>query len=289
MSLQKLFHDNGYITAAFGKRHLYGSIDDGWDIHSSHLAHESPDNSYVEWINKEGYAQEFANDWAAEFSCPPPNSDASTSLPFSLLASRLSHLPNTHTMEAYTAKLTNDFIKQHKNCHKPYFVFSSFYRPHQPYTPLPEYASKYESKSWGNGKRYGDNIKRPETLSQDYHSLPPFLQMQCEGDNRVWRMDKARENEQLYRTYISYYYALVEEIDYHIGTILETLKNYGDIDNTIIIYTSDHGDFVGSHGMVEKAAEGHNIYEDTLRVPLMFSWKNNMVKKHYKQRTCRFN
>ena len=40
-------------------------------------------------------------------------------------------------------------------------------------------------------------------------------------------------------------------------------------EETIIIYTSDHGDFVGNHGMVEKAAAGHNIYEDILNIPLM--------------------
>ena len=44
-------------------------------------------------------------------------------------------------------------------------------------------------------------------------------------------------------------------------------------ENTIVIYASDHGDFVGGHGMIEKAALGHNVYEETLRVPMMFFWK----------------
>ena len=52
---------------------------------------------------------------------------------------------------------------------------------------------------------------------------------------------------------------------------MKTLEAEGMLENTIVIYTSDHGDFVGRHGMVEKCAIGHNIYEETLRVPLIVS------------------
>jgi len=50
------------------------------------------------------------------------------------------------------------------------------------------------------------------------------------------------------------------------------------LESTIIIYTSDHGDFVGSHGMIEKCAPGHNVYEETLRVPMIISWPGNISK-----------
>jgi len=49
------------------------------------------------------------------------------------------------------------------------------------------------------------------------------------------------------------------------------LEEEGLRENTIVVYASDHGDFVGRHGMVEKCAQGHNVYEDTMRVPLIFS------------------
>ena len=48
------------------------------------------------------------------------------------------------------------------------------------------------------------------------------------------------------------YYALVTEIDTHIGNILRTLAEAVLADNTIVVYTSDHGDFVGAHGLCEK-------------------------------------
>jgi arylsulfatase A-like enzyme len=61
----------------------------------------------------------------------------------------------------------------------------------------------------------------------------------------------------------------VSEVDHWIGEILAALEASGQADNTLIVYTADHGDFVGHHGMVEKCACGHNVYEDTLRVPLI--------------------
>lgn len=85
-------------------------------------------------------------------------------------------------------------------------------------------------------------------------------------------MDKAFEDEQLWRNYIGAYYALVTELDHHIGDIITALEDAGMKDETIIIYTSDHGDFVGNHGMVEKAAAGHNVYEDILNIPLIIRY-----------------
>ena len=53
------------------------------------------------------------------------------------------------------------------------------------------------------------------------------------------------------------------------GEILDALDEADLEEETIVIYTSDHGDFVGNHGMVEKAAAGHNVYEDILNIPLI--------------------
>jgi arylsulfatase A-like enzyme len=104
-----------------------------------------------------------------------------------------------------------------------------------------------------------------------------MLTGQFRGQNRVWRLDLARENAQLYRDYVSAYYALVEEIDHHIGDVLTSLEALGLLENTIVVYTSDHGDFVGAHGMIEKCAHGHNVYEDTLRVPLIVHWPEKIA------------
>jgi arylsulfatase A-like enzyme len=133
----------------------------------------------------------------------------------------------------------------------------------------------YDVSEWGEGTKNGSSIKMPENFYQPTETLPPVLQSQRNGGNKVWNMDKAFEDEQLWRNYIGAYYALVTEIDHHIGEILKALEESGIEDETIVIYTSDHGDFVGNHGMVEKCAFGQNVYEDILNVPLIFRIPGN--------------
>jgi arylsulfatase len=92
---------------------------------------------------------------------------------------------------------------------------------------------------------------------------------------RVWNVDKAFADEQIWRNHIGAYYALVTEMDHLIGEILKALDEAGIAEETIVIYVSDHGDFVGNHGMVEKTAAGQNVYEDILNVPLIIRYPGN--------------
>jgi arylsulfatase A-like enzyme len=184
-------------------------------------------------------------------------------------------------MEAYTAMETQKMIEEHAASNTPFFCWANFYRPHQPYNPLPKYMEMYDVSDWGEGTRAGSAIKKPESFYEPTENLPPQLQGQRNGNNKVWNMDKAYENEQLWRNYIGAYYALVTEIDHHVGEILKALEENGLDNETIVIYTSDHGDFVGNHGMVEKCAFGQNVYEDILNIPLIIRYpaKNKEGKR----------
>ncbi|TNJ44899.1 sulfatase-like hydrolase/transferase [Tamlana fucoidanivorans] len=270
-SMATILKANGYKTYAFGKRHTKAAIDEGWDVKRSHLCDESREN-YVTWIDSLGYAKEFANDWAAEFGKPPSCSMAHGLIHTADLATRISSLPEGYTMEAYTAKNTIDVIKKHKTTKTPFFCWATFYRPHQPYTPLKKYMDMYDVSKWGDGIKNGSSIKIPASFYEATSNLPPFLQAQRNGGNKVWNMDKAAKEEQLWRNYIGAYYALVSEVDYYIGEIINQLEKAGLKEETLIIYTTDHGDFVGNHGMVEKAAMGHNVYEDILNIPLIIKY-----------------
>lgn len=275
VSIQQALQDNGYETYAFGKRHLHDNADQGWTLHKSHLANESPEDNYVKWVEKQGCAEEFGEDWAAEFGqFPPGNSLSGKKYPTADMGTRMTKLKENQTMEAYSALNTIQLIRNRKNTDKPFFCFTSFYRPHQPYNPLKKYLAMYDVTHWGKGTKKKDGIVKPMSLNQPAESLPPFLANQRDDINGIWCLGKAAKNEQLYRNYIGSYYALVTEIDYWIGKIFDELEANDMLDNTIVIYASDHGDFVGSHGMIEKSAVGHNVYEETLRIPLIFYWKN---------------
>jgi arylsulfatase A-like enzyme len=270
--MQSAFRANGYTTAAFGKRHLELACDEGWDIAASHFVSESPDDNYVHWIQQRGLGEVFDRDWAAEFCHGARGTPAERiEMPGAPMATLESQLPDDATMEAWTKQRTVGFIEQQGRSDRPFFCFASFYRPHQPYTPLERYYSRLDRSRWGTGRRAGDGISMPPGLRQDISQLPPRFQRVFEGVNRVFCLDRARKDEQLYRNYVAAYCALVEEIDTHVGDILDVLDTAGLRENTVVIYASDHGDFVGAHGMIEKCAAGHNIYEDILRVPLVIS------------------
>lgn len=286
-SLQYTLQQSGYTTYGFGKRHLHDAADKGWSVLKSHSKQENPEDNYVKWIEEQGYAKEFGEDWAAEFGkFPAGNSLQGTKYPNAKMGTRTSSLPNDYTMEAYSALNTLDVIKEHgsgKKKGEPFFVYTSFYRPHQPYCPLPSYLSKHDGTKWGEGRNNNSSVAMPETLREPAENLTPFMTKLRGNKNGIWCLGLAAEDEQLYRNYITAYYALVEEIDHWVGEMYAELEKQGLLENTIIIYTSDHGDFVGNHGMIEKAAAGQNIYEDTLRVPFIFSWKGQIEPNRTKE------
>ena len=269
--LQESFHRHGYATAAFGKRHLYLGCDRGWDIKASHLVIESPDDNYVHWVTDQGHGETFDRDWAAEFGRGAENTPSyDREIPHALLTVRESQLPDDLTMEAWTARRAGDFLRARAGEEDPFFCVASFYRPHQPYTPLPKYFGRFDRSHWGNGRNAGDGLAEPRSLRQPVEDLPPAFQAQTASKAGPFQFRLAREDEQIYRDYLAAYYALVEEIDDHVGTLLHVLEETGQLENTIVLYTSDHGDFAGHHGMAEKCSVGHNVYEDTVRVPMLF-------------------
>ncbi len=279
ISMATIFKLNNYNTYTFGKRHVSSAIDEGWDVKKDHQFKPDDDDNYISWIERNGYAKEFAWDWAAEFGRGPKgSSEFETKIPTADLGTRISKLPAEFTMEAYTMHETLKMIKEQSGSEKPFLCWATFYRPHQPYNPLPKYMDMYNVSEWGEGTKKGSGIKMPESFYEPTENLPPLLQSQRNGGNKVWNMDKAFRNEQLWRDYIGAYYALVTEIDYCVGEILKALDEAGMAEETIVIYTSDHGDFVGNHGMVEKAAAGQNVYEDILNIPLILRFPGKTEK-----------
>ncbi len=251
LPLHKLLQAGGYRTGAFGKMHLArGLRENGWDRSATTISpkQDPSDENYDEWIAKRGQAESHKRDFGGSHSAPLMSQTSQTS-------------PDNRTT-AYVSGKTIEFLRQCKQADKPFFCWSSFIYPHQPYTPLPQWAKLYDI----------DKIKLPKNLEEPVENLPPALQNWRKRTTPPWNCGSAAKDHEIYRRYVAYYYALVSEIDHHIGAVLAELKRLGLDENTIVIYASDHGDFVAAHGMVEKCAVGHNVYEDTLHVPLMFRW-----------------
>ena len=143
---------------------------------------------------------------------------------------------------------------------KPLFMVIGFPGPHPPYDPTPEYINRYMNR----------DIPLPDVSAEELAGLPPpFVEkrqhdVDVDHDSVAWDLNPTPE--QLHRMR-AYYCANVEMIDREVGEILDTLEQRGKLDNTIVIFTSDHGDCLGDHGLSQKWAP----YEAVTRVPLIIS------------------
>lgn len=149
---------------------------------------------------------------------------------------------------------------------QPLFMQIGFPGPHPPYDPTPELAEAYMQR----------DIPIPKVTQEELNSQPPPYQQlrkhntEIDHDSVVHLADPS--DEQLHRLR-AYYNANVEMIDTQIGNILDTLEAQGYLENSIVIFTSDHGDCLGDHGHIQK----WTMYDIITRVPTIF-WSPNRFK-----------
>jgi arylsulfatase A-like enzyme len=134
---------------------------------------------------------------------------------------------------------------------QPFFLHVNFTGPHDPLVHPPGYKDKYKPAEM--------------KLPLNFLSRHPFDHGNLEGrDEKLlpWPRTKADVLDEL-----AVYYAVIDHIDKQVGRIIEQLRIDGRLENTYVIYTSDHGLALGSHGLMGK----QNMYEHTIRVPLLIA------------------
>jgi arylsulfatase A-like enzyme len=152
-----------------------------------------------------------------------------------------SHIPLEHSCEVVLAKQTIRFLRNQGEPNDkgdpdaPWFAWVSFSRPHSPLTPSEPFASMYS----------------PESLTMPPSADPDVIANQPNRIRQVPRTKEAPSPEEV-SVMVAAYLGLVSQVDYGIGLVLEELENQGLIDNTIIVFTSDHGDYAGEHGLWSK-------------------------------------
>lgn len=158
-------------------------------------------------------------------------------------------LPDSLFMTAWQGKKTIEALRRAAKIGRPFSITCSFVFPHPPMVPPKPYHGMYPV-----------NEIQPPFSIKDPHIDSPYKS----------RMTAKREysDPQLIPYMTSNYFGLVTQIDNWVGEILRTLDETGLRDNTIIIFTSDHGEMLGSHGMQGKAA----FYEESARIPLIINF-----------------
>jgi arylsulfatase A-like enzyme len=142
------------------------------------------------------------------------------------------------------------FLKQ-RDAARPFFMYLAFANPHDPRVAAPKYMEMYRR----------DEIPLPK----NYLPLHPFdngEQLVRDEQLAAW----PRSEEEI-RQHLHDYYATITALDGHIGRLLEALRASGQYDNTIIVYSADHGLAMGSHGLMGK----QSLYEHSMKAPLIFA------------------
>jgi arylsulfatase A-like enzyme len=134
---------------------------------------------------------------------------------------------------------------------EPFFLHVNFTAPHDPLLMPPGYADRFDP----------DQIPLPS----NYLPVHPFEHGNISGrDEQLLPWPRSPE---LVKKTLAYYYAVVAHMDEQIGRMLHALEEQGLTDKTLVVFTSDHGIAIGSHGLRGK----QNMYEHTIGVPLLIA------------------
>ena len=133
----------------------------------------------------------------------------------------------------------------------PFFLYLSFTSPHDPRTPPGEYATMYKP----------EDVPVPENFYPEH----PFDNGEMRIRDEV--LAEFPRTPEIVQQHIADYYGMITSQDAEMGRLLQTLEAKGHLDNTIVIYTADHGLAVGQHGLLGK----QNLYSHSIRVPSIFA------------------
>ncbi len=151
-----------------------------------------------------------------------------------------------------------DFLESRPD-DRPFCLYLSFYEPHAPHVAPRRYEKLYPP----------EEMVVPELAENELESK---ARRYTEKYNALKMPDAARED---YQRFISVYYGMVSFIDEQVGRVMEALREQRLLENTLIVFTSDHGDFCGEHGMVKK----DTVHLDSLlHVPLLISQKGRLAE-----------
>ena len=242
-----ILRESGYRTAAVGKMHFTPAyLDVGFD--RMQLAEQDGpgryDDDYHRWLREEGLCDRIdLLDQVREYreQAPPAYWDTYGALP--------SDLDEAHYSTTWIAGRALEELAKWDA--EPNLLMVGFVKPHHPFDP---------PRPW-------DGMYDPAALS----ILPGWTEATPLLDQRYRRgyFNNAALTEPRLRRVMALYYATISQIDYHVGRMVALLRERCLYDRTLIVYTSDHGEYLGFHHLLLK---GNYMYDPLVRVPLIVKY-----------------
>jgi arylsulfatase len=238
--LPELIREQDYFTCAIGKMHFV-PVRKHYGFDRMYLSEEIPthidNDDYLKFLSEQGLGHIFE-----------PHGKRSENY----YVPQVSELPEELHTSAWTADMTCQTIRRNRN--RPFFIFSSFIKPHPPFDPCEPYHRMYAP----------ENVPMP--IRSEAELQPDDWSIRVQNDYKVNGIDQVTDDE--IRRIRAAYYGCVTQLDKQIGTILDTLEECGLADNTLIVLTADHGEMLGDHYAFGK----RTFYEQSIGIPLIVSW-----------------
>lgn len=232
-TIPRVLSDNGYFTAAIGKMHFRPTRRHNGFL-EMHLMEEIPhhleDDAYAQYLRQQGYG---------DIRC------LHGVRPFIYHYPQQSLMPEEHHGSAWVAGRTIEVMERNKD--RPFFIMSGWIKPHPPWN-IPE--------GWQGLYRNSD-LPEPIPISRE----APY----SEGES-PWFGDHDSPEEK--RAIREAYFTSISMLDHYIGQILDYLEQNQLLDNTFIIFTSDHGEMLQDKGLYQKAVP----FESASHIPFIIRY-----------------
>jgi arylsulfatase A-like enzyme len=257
-AVARLMSGIGYQTTQIGKLHFQPHEDNdldprprnqyGFDVF---YAAEEPgcyEDAYRTWLGTEHpeYKEALKIERSSSPNRPRLNNPAGN------YEGKVVDAPWQASFSGWIAQMACNFLDQRHRRHRHQFMHLGFYAPHPPLNPTKEMFEPYKVRKL---------------------SVPVFN----EQERKESRLSEKLWNEERLVAYKRHFYAMTTGVDFAIGQLLEKLEALGELDDTLIILNSDHGDACGDHFELEKF---YDLFHDgVVRVPLVFHWPNGIRAK----------
>jgi arylsulfatase A-like enzyme len=246
--------ESGYATALFGKLHVSSIVEesyarhphDGFDVFEPCLEGcmymDAPYQAYARWLQDRDPS--FYNELNDQ-------------------GRKLLHPPRERHMTYWAAERTIDFLQGRASTGEgqPFFCMMSIFEPHNPYEHFPiEIGQLVDSESIPDPlPRPLDRLNEPTDIERERHHNHL-------GDIDSFTPEALKKMRHGYHSAVAY-------SDLEFGRVLDVLDEQGLAANTLVIFTSDHGDMLGDRGLLVKGA---HFYDANVRVPLLMRWPGQL-------------
>lgn len=254
VTLPEFLKSSDWDTCATGKVHLFedktnASFGEQRLTEGQNSAATDPEvmyPHYKQWIKDNGYWDYFQRSYAHHATQEYLDSFQCT----------VNCIPAEAYFDVWAADQAVNFL-ENRSSDTPFFLFVGFPNPHNPFEPPEPYASLYNPSE----------MPLPDSFHSDLSKKPPH-QANYKAEGRTSNYENL-DKERLQRV-IAYYYASITMIDDQVGKIMKALTQCELLEDTLIVFVSDHGELLGHHGMLQKPKDEYPmLYDVSLRVPLI--------------------